>query len=165
MSQSHHSRMLHMLACLPLLPVLLWALTLKQCLPSAVTTFAGGDPVLCPIQEPKGPGSFGCSVNLPLGSRSVDPHSTAVGVETCSTPVLNRILWGYPLFTRWSTRYYNQDLHQKTLQPGLALTSSAISHALSTQRCSALASTAMVDCEGASLTWAPSIFGAESFGR
>ena len=26
----------------------------------------------------KGRGSFGCSVNLPLGSRSVDPHSTAV---------------------------------------------------------------------------------------
>lgn len=35
-------------------------------------------------------GSFGCSVNLPLGSRSADPHSTAVGVEACSTPVLNR---------------------------------------------------------------------------
>lgn len=26
----------------------------------------------------KDQGSFGCSVNLPLGSRSVDPHSTAV---------------------------------------------------------------------------------------
>jgi len=39
-------------------------------------------------------GSFGCSVNLPLGSRSADPHSTAVGVEACSTPVLNRAQWG-----------------------------------------------------------------------
>ena len=43
---------------------------------------------------PQGNGSFGCSVNLPLGSRPADPHSTAVGVETCSTPVLNRTQQG-----------------------------------------------------------------------
>ena len=34
---------------------------------------------LCWVQRhQKDQGSFGCSVNLPLGSRSVDPHSTAV---------------------------------------------------------------------------------------
>lgn len=29
-------------------------------------------------ERPRGRGSFGCFVNLPLGSRSADPHSTAV---------------------------------------------------------------------------------------
>ena len=45
----------------------------------------------CPQQRP---GSFGCSVDLPLGSRSADPHPTAVGAETCSTPVLNHTQQG-----------------------------------------------------------------------
>ena len=34
--------------------------------------------VQCPCEVPEGKGSFGYLVNLPLGSRSADPHSTAV---------------------------------------------------------------------------------------
>ena len=112
--------------------------------------------------------SFGCSVNLPLGSRPVDPHSTAVGCGNLlhSSPQPHTAgLFGTLLFTRWSTRYCNQDLLRKTLEPGSTPAGAAVSHALSTRRCSAEAATATVDCEGASLTWAPSIFGAARFGR
>lgn len=120
---------------------------------------------------PGGPRSFGCSVNLPLGSRSVDPHSTAVwcGSLLHSSPQPHTAGCGLvlllTLFTRWSTRYYNQDLRRETLQPGSPPTGAALSRALSTRRCSAGTATATVDCEGASLTWAPSIFGAARFGR
>jgi len=78
------------------------------------------------------------SGDLPLGSRPADPPSTTVGVEACSTPVLNHTQQGlFPLFTRWSTRYCNQDLRRKALQLGVAPTGTAVSHVLSTQRCSA----------------------------
>ena len=56
--------------------------------------------------------SFGCLVNLPLGSRSVDPHSTAVwcGNLLHSSPQPHTAELCLPPFTRWSTCYYNQDL-------------------------------------------------------
>jgi len=83
--------------------------------------------------------SFGYAVNLPLGSRSADPHSTAVwcGNLLHSSPRSHTVVWFLPRFTRWSTRYCNQDLRQKTLQLGSLPTGLAISKALSTQRCSA----------------------------
>lgn len=108
--RTRHSRMLLQLACLPL-------------------------PFVGPPEEDR-TDSFGCSVNLPLGSRSVDPHSTAVGVETCSTPVLNRTQQEGPISSadpRWSTRYYNQDLRLETLRPGAAPTGPAVSSAALTQ--------------------------------
>jgi len=68
-------------------------------------------------------GSFGCSVNLPLGSRPVDPHSTTVWcgnlLHSSPQPHTAEVLC-LPLITRWSTRYYNQDLRRETLQPGVA---------------------------------------------
>ncbi len=125
-------------------------------------------------------GSFGCSVNLPLGSRSADPHSTAVGVEACSTPVLNRAQRGcdvWPLFTRWSTRYCNQDLRRATLEEGERgqprparrspepfLHGDALLPACVTT--TSPHHSAGGSSEGMSaLAWAPSIFGAARFGR
>ena len=41
------------------------------------------------------------------------------GAETCSTPVLNRTQRGlFQLFTRWSTRYCNQDLRRRPRRRG-----------------------------------------------
>ena len=57
-----------------------------------------------------------------------------------------RLIGGEPSL---GTRYCNQDLLRKTLEPGLTPAFAAISHALSTRRCSAEAATATVDCEGA----------------
>jgi hypothetical protein len=100
---AHDSRILLALACLPFLPTApsdqtghhttgetrrVQRLTLGWASPGWHTPVCGPD-AESSVGE-KDQGSFGCSVNLPLGSRSVDPHSTAVGVETCSTPVLNR---------------------------------------------------------------------------
>lgn len=133
-----------------------------------------------PCAGPRSPrfGSFGCSVNLPLGSRSADPHSTAVGVEACSTPVLNRAQRGcVPLFTRWSTRYYNQDLRRETLEEGKRgrprparrsrvpfLHGDALLPACVTA--TSPHHSAGGSSEGMSaLAWAPSIFGAARFGR
>lgn len=125
-------------------------------------------------------GSFGCSVNLPLGSRSADPHSTAVGVEACSTPVLNRAQRGcdvWPLFTRWSTRYCNQDLRRTTLeegergQPRPARRSSVpFLHGDALLPACVITTTPHHSAGGSSegmsaLAWAPSIFGAARFGR
>ena len=76
--------------------------------------------------------------DLPLGSRSADPHSTAVWCGNLLHSSPQPHIAGCLLFTRWSTRYCNQDLHQKTLRSGAIPTGSAISHVLSTQRCSAL---------------------------
>lgn len=82
--------------------------------------------------------SFGCSVNLPLGSRSADPHSTAVccGNLLHSSPQPHTA--GVVLhLTRWSTCYCNQDLRQETLKPGATPAGTAISHVHSTCQCSA----------------------------
>jgi len=66
-------------------------------------------------------GSFGCSVHLPLGSRTVDPDSTTVwsGNLLHSSPQPHTA--GYVLlFTQWSTRYCNQDLLRRALHTGTA---------------------------------------------
>lgn len=76
--------------------------------------------------------------DLPLGSRSADPHSTTVWCGNLLHSSPQPHIAGCLLFTRWSTRYCNQDLHQKTLQLGAIPTCTAISHVLSTQRRSAL---------------------------
>jgi hypothetical protein len=93
------------------------------------------------------------------------------GAETCSTPVLNRTQRGlFQLFTRWSTRYCNQDLRQGPLRWGATPTGAAgpCVH-LHCQRSAKqdLATAGAVDCgtNSASLTWAPSVFGAARFGR
>jgi len=65
--------------------------------------------------------SFGCSVPLPLGSRTVDPDSTTVwsGNLLHSSPQPHTA--GYVLlFTQWSTRYCNQDLLRRALHTGTA---------------------------------------------
>lgn len=65
------SRMLHVLGCLPLLP-------------------AGWRESVPPPH-----GSFGCCVNLPLGSRPADPHSTAVSCGNLlhSSPQSRTAVW------------------------------------------------------------------------
>jgi len=77
---AHDSRILLALACLPFLPT-------APTLPQARARAGGlrGFALLVPPSGARAPrgeeldqGSFGCLVNLPLGSRSVDPHSTAV---------------------------------------------------------------------------------------
>ena len=86
-------------------------------------------------------GSFGCPVNLPLGSRPADPHSTAVWcgnlLHSSPQPHTAGCFVGSPLFTRWSTRYCNQDLRREALPLGAAPAGAAGSHVLSTRRCSA----------------------------
>lgn len=97
--QAHHSRMLHMLACLPLPriergphshPVGPCPQSPKDCLHPAPTRLEGrgtlrGQPIQGngvgasgSVGDQHSLGGFGCSVNLPLGSRSADPHSTTV---------------------------------------------------------------------------------------
>jgi len=68
---AHDSGILLALACLPFLPTRLPAHPGPACLSLSLTDWGPGF-------SRKNQGSFGCSVNLPLGSRSVDPHSTAV---------------------------------------------------------------------------------------
>lgn len=119
---------------------------------------------------PQGPSSFGYAMNLPLGSRSADPHSTAVWYGNLLHPSPQPHTAGVcvcPLFTRWSTRYCNQDLCQKTLQPGSPPAGTAVSHiALHTDALLGCHSSGQ-DCKAiaTSLAWAPSIFGATHFGR
>ena len=88
---------------------------------------------------PQGQGSFGCVWCIyHLAHGRLTRIQRLFGAETCSTPVLNRTQQGYALhFTQWSIRYYNQDLLQKTLQPGAALAGAAVSHVHSTCQCSA----------------------------
>ena len=92
-----------------------------------------------PHSMPQGQGSFGCVWCIyHLAHGRLTRIQRLFGAETCSTPVLNRTQQGYALhFTQWSIRYYNQDLLQKTLQPGAALTGAAVSHVHSTCQCSA----------------------------
>lgn len=91
--RAHHSRMLALLACLPFsahAPTETDRHT-PQVLASGQHKSQGRHAARCFVGCHC---SFGCSVNLPLGSRSADPYSTAVDVETCSTPVLNCIWQG-----------------------------------------------------------------------
>jgi len=86
----------------------------------------------------RGHSSFGCSVNLPLGSRSADPHSTTVCcgnlLHSSPQPHTAGVVLHLP---RWSTCYCNQDLRQETLKPGVTPAGTAISHVHSTCQCSA----------------------------
>ena len=93
----------------------------------------------CHLWRPqRGHSSFGCSVNLPLGSRSADPHSTAVCcgnlLHSSPQPHTAGVVLHLP---RWSTCYCNQDLRQETLKPGVTPAGTAISHVHSTCQCSA----------------------------
>ena len=113
--------------------------------------------------------SFGWLVTLPLGLRPADPHSTAVwcGNLLHSCPQPHTAGLGSCPSPEWSNRYYNQDLHQKMLQPGATPACVAIFHVHSTRLMLCWAATAAVSygTDSASLTWAPSIFGAAGFGR
>ena len=137
--------MLHLLACLPLLP---GPIGTQGCRSHTVGLGAVGPcqlrvdskHLVWPSHPDRLPMAqqlwlFG---DLPLGSRSADPHSTAVWCGNLLHSSPQPHIAGCLLFTRWSTRYCNQDLHQKTLRSGAIPTGSAISHVLSTQRCSAL---------------------------
>jgi len=61
------------------------------------------------------PKSFHCShfAALPLGLRPTHPCATAVGRETCSTPVINR---QFSMKSRLNNCYCNQDLRKLQLQ-------------------------------------------------
>jgi hypothetical protein len=117
--------------------------------------------------EPQGHGSFGCWVDLPLGSRSADLHSTAVWCRTLlhSSPQPHAVGLSHPspdgvLATTTkicSRRHFSRGQPQQALQSPMSFYMPML--------CSA--ATVAVDCEAnsASLTWAPSIFGAARFGR
>ncbi len=91
-TQAHCSRKLHLLACLPFLPYFthsaIRAWTRWGCDPLPRSPGEKGPchttqgprflPSVTTETAPRGHSSFGCTVNLPLGSRSADPHSTAV---------------------------------------------------------------------------------------
>lgn len=100
---------------------------------------------------------------LALGLRPTHLCSIAVDKETFSTPVLN-----HRHNARLNSRYYNQDLHPRTLRPasrrGLhSQTLAPLYMPLSmvtpnhTRQCSI--------GKGRTLAWAPSVFGAARFGR
>ena len=116
---------------------------------------------------PKGHDSFGCSVNLPLGSRSADPHSTAVWcgnlLHSCPQPHTTVSFRSSLDGVFATTTKICARRHSSEVQTPLALQSPMSFYML--MLC--FAATAAVSCETnlASLTWAPSIFGAARFGR
>ena len=116
---------------------------------------------------PKGHDSFGCSVNLPLGSRSADPHSTAVWcgnlLHSCPQPHTTGLFRSSLDGVFATTTKICARRHSSEVQTPLALQSPMSFYML--MLC--FAATAAVSCETnlASLTWAPSIFGAARFGR
>jgi hypothetical protein len=78
---AHDSRILLALACLPFLPTAPSRTTgMGLAHTGSLSLWVWPPPwTACWLSpDEKDQGSFGCSVNLPLGSRSVDPHSTAV---------------------------------------------------------------------------------------
>ena len=166
---AHHSRMLHLLACLPLLPATTWGMdgnahTRMGLVQATGVAWAPRVQCLC---EPQGHGSFGCWVDLPLGSRSADLHSTAVWCRTLlhSSPQPHAVGLSHPspdgvLATTTkicARRHFSWGQPQQALQSPMSFYMPML--------CSA--ATVAVDCEAnsASLTWAPSIFGAARFGR
>jgi len=200
-SQAHRSRMLHMLACLPLLsqrpdvrvprslpptqhpsgsPSIAHRVGVHSSFPqTAFRTWTVGDewPPVRGARVITGAGALPCrlratrqlwlSGDLPLGSRPADPPSTSVGVEACSTPVLNHTQQGP------STLH---PMEYSLLQPRSAPEGTPVGGGpnrhcslpcpfYTTMLCSAATSAADCEANSASLTWAPSIFGAAHFGR
>ena len=179
MTQAHCSRMLHMLACLPLLPASTDISLLTQ-LGGPWTTRTRWAP-----QRPQGrarqtlcchslkgrvsrPWQLWLLGDLPLGSRSADPHSTAVwcGNLLHSSPQPHTVGC---VSTLHPMEYL---LLQPRSAPGDA--SGRVTPDLhgglpcplyTTVLCSAATATADCKTSLASLTWAPSIFGAAHFGR
>lgn len=100
--QAHHSRMLHLLACLPLLPRPIETQDrgpqlLARCgAPRLLSEGEGGVgtlDTLCAsgrLVSSQGNGSFGCSVIYHLTHGRLTRIQRLFGAETCSTPVLNR---------------------------------------------------------------------------
>ena len=112
-------------------------------------------------------GSFGCPVIYHLAHGRLTRIQRLFGAEACSTPVLNHTQRGF------STLHLMEYL---LLQPRSAPGGTRVGidpnghcglpcPAYTTMLCSA--ATAVADCKAisASLTWAPSIFGAAYFGR
>lgn len=212
--QSQHSRMLHLLACLPFLPMGGPAAPSRPSSPTeewgsgwacARCVWLQRNPArglavpLCGAHHGgrRGPQQHTDGGPLPgwggAGRGGRAPRCAALvvrclyhlahgrltriqrlfGAETCSTPVLNRTQRGlFQLFTRWSTRYCNQDLLRRPRRRGATPAGAAGLRVLLHCQCSAKGrsrspATLAVDCgtNSASLTWAPSVFGAARFGR